>query len=358
MTLTPFHSLSAAEQLVEHLRQGILSGELSGVMPGIRKLASSLGVSPNTVIEAIGQLEREGFLEPQGHGRRSRIMFPKGVARPAFRVTLLPYERADIHLDYVIEIQRRLKEEGYDVHVTEKSLMDMRLDVGRISRMANRTKTDAWVVISAPREILEWFVKHSVPTFALFGRFRRLPMAGIGLDKVPAFRAAVRRLVELGHRRIVMLQPKHNRLPEPALLVRETLEEMEAHGIRTSPYNIPDWEPNPKGLWQRLDSLFAVSPPTAIILDRGNELMSTQQYLAQKGLFAPRDLSLISDDNTAFRWCDPPISCIQWPKNQWERRVINWVGNVAKGKDDRRKVFVKARFIEKGTVGPAPVKHG
>ena len=60
---------------------------------------------------ALQQLEREHFLEPQGHGRRSRIDLPKGSFRPAFRVTLLPFERADLQLDYAAEIQRQLKEE-------------------------------------------------------------------------------------------------------------------------------------------------------------------------------------------------------------------------------------------------------
>ncbi len=208
-----FKPLSVAEQLVVHLREAISKGELSGHMPGIRCLANSLGVSSNTVTAAVEQLEREGFLQPQGHGRRSLIVLPDNFVRPAFRVTLLPYERVDIQLDFVVEIQQRLREAGHDVHVAEKSLMDMRLNVSQIARLANKTKTDAWVIFSAPQDILEWFATQSTPSFALFGRFRRLEIAGIGLDKSPAFRSAIRRLVELGHRRIVLLQPKHNRFP-------------------------------------------------------------------------------------------------------------------------------------------------
>ena len=235
----PFHSLSVAGQLVAHIRQSISTGDLSGTMPGIRKLANELGVSSNTVVAAIEQLEREGFVKPEGQGRRSRIVLPEDHAKPGFRVTLLPYERADIQLDYVVEIQRRLKEEGHDVHVTNKSLMDMRLNVGQIARMARKTETDAWVVLSSTQEILEWFAGQSKPTFALFGRFRQLPLAGAGLDKVPAVRAAVRRLAELGHQRIVLLQPKHNREPVYSRLIRETLAEMELHGIKTGQYNVP-----------------------------------------------------------------------------------------------------------------------
>lgn len=347
-----FKPLSVVGQLVVYLRDAISKGELTDTMPGIRKLASNLGVSLNTVIAAVEQLEKEGFLEHQGHGRRSKIVLPENFSKPGFRVTLLLYERVDIQLDYVVEIQRRLKENGHIVRVADKSLVELGMDIKRIARMVNATKTDAWVVFSSPEEILEWFTKQPIPTFALFGRFRRLPIAGIGLDKAPAFRAAIRRLAELGHQRIVMLQPKHNRIPAPAHLVRESLEELKANGIMTGSYNIPDWEPTPEGLRKRLDSLFATSPPTALILDRPNELIAAQLYLAKRGIFAPQDISLISDDDPTFEWCETPVCCIQWHSRPWINRVVEWVGNVADGKDDRRQNFTKAKFVERGSIGP------
>ena len=349
-----FKSLTVAEQLAEHIRGRILTGELTGGMPGIRRLSNTLGVSSNTVTAAIGQLEHEGFLLPQGHGRKSRIVFPEGTPRPRFRVTFLPYERADIHLDYVLDIRQRLREEGYEVRIADKSLVDLGMKRRRIERLVKGTETNAWVVFSAPREVLEWFATHTVPTFAMFGRFRRLPLAAAGLDKIPAFRAAVRRLIELGHRRIVLLQPRSNRKPVLAQLVREALEEMEAHGIETGPYNIPEWQQTPAGLRACLDSLFAVTPPTALIFDRPNELIGAQIHLAHKGILAPRDISLICDDDPAFEWCEPSISCIRWQSRAWSRRVVGWVNRIANDKDDLRQRFVKADFIEKKSIGPVP----
>ena len=347
-----FKSLTVAEQLAEHIRKRIMTGELSGDMPGIRRLSNTLGVSSNTVMAAVGQLEHEGFLLPQGQGRRSRIARPEGTPKPRFRVTFLPYERADMQLDYVLEIRQRLREEGYEVRIADKSLVDLGMMKRRIERLVKETETHAWVVFSAPREVLEWFATHRVPTFAVFGRFRRLPLAAAGLDKIPAFRAAVRRLIELGHRRIVLLQPKSNREPVLAQLVREALEEMELHGIETGPYNVPAWQQTPAGLRACLDSLFAVTPPTALIFDRPNELIGAQIHLAHKGILAPRDISLVCDDDPAFEWCEPSVSCIRWQSRLWARRVLGWVKNVANDKEDIRQSFVKADFIEKSSVGP------
>lgn len=113
--MKPFKSLTVVEQLTAHLKEGISEGELRVNMLGIRSLADSLGVSSNTVTAAVEQLEREGFLEPQGHGRRNLIVLPEDFVRPAFRVTLLLYERDDLQLSHVAEIQQQLKGACHDV---------------------------------------------------------------------------------------------------------------------------------------------------------------------------------------------------------------------------------------------------
>jgi len=353
--MEPFTPLAVVDQLVAHLREAIARGELSGSMPGIRSLASTLGVSSNTASTALEELEREGFLKPQGHGRRSRIVLPEDFVRPAYQVTLLLYDREDLQVSYVAEIQECLKEEGHVVNLADRTLVELRMKVERIAQMVNRTKTDAWVILSATQEVLEWFMAHSAPVFALSGRFRCLPLAGTGPGKIAAFRAAARRLVELGHRRIVLLQPDHMRKPTLGLLLRETLDELESHGIQTGQYNLPDWEQTPEGLRRCLDSLFALTPPTALVLDRAHEYIATQQYLARQGIFTPQDVSLIcTDDDLTFEWCEPPVSCICWDGRPWVRRIVRWVANVANGKDDRRQSFTKAQFVERGSIGPAP----
>jgi DNA-binding LacI/PurR family transcriptional regulator len=356
MGMKPFTPLSAVDQLVAHLRGAIARGELGDSMPGIRRLASTLGVSTKTATAALERLESEDFLKPQGHGRPSLIVLPEDFVRPAFRVTLLLYEREDLQLSYVAEIQQRLTEEGYVVKLADQTLVGLGMKVGRVARMACRTKTDAWVILSATQEVLEWFIEHSMPAFALSGRFRGLPLAGTGPGKVAAFRTAVRRLVELGHRRIVLLQPDHTWKPTHGLVLRETLAELESHGIQTGPYNFPDWEQTPEGLRRCLDSLFTLSSPTALVLDRAHEYIAAHQHLARQGILTPRDVSLIcTDDDLCFEWCEPSVSCVSWDSHPWVRRIVRWVANVANGKDDRRQTFTKAKFVERGSIGPAPI---
>ena len=59
---------SAAEQVADHLKEGILRGEFRDLMPGKETLAAQLGGNHKTVTEALGLLEREELIVRQGPG--------------------------------------------------------------------------------------------------------------------------------------------------------------------------------------------------------------------------------------------------------------------------------------------------
>jgi len=260
-----FRPLSTVEQLAGHLREEVLRGSLGGSMPGVNQLARSLGVSPKTVIAAMKQLEREGMLQGQGPRRRSRIVLPTGAAEGRrLRVAILDYEAPALT---EIELQHLLEGAGHTAFFAGKSLQELGMDVRRVARLVAKTGPDAWVVCAGSGEVLEWFAAQPVPAFALFGRRRNVPLAGVGPNHLPACLAAVRRLLEHGHQRIVMLVRRERREGGPGDIERAILDKMAAHGIGTGPYNLPDWENSREGFQQVLDQLYRVTPPSALILD-------------------------------------------------------------------------------------------
>jgi LacI family repressor for deo operon, udp, cdd, tsx, nupC, and nupG len=208
--------------------------------------------------------------------------------------------------------------------------------------------------MAGSRDILGWFADHHVTAFAFAGRANRVPIASIAPDRDQALRAAIRWMVDLGHRRIVMLVRDDRRKPEPGFTERLFLRELEELGISTGPYNLPDWEGSVKGYHRGLESLFRVTPPTALIIGEAPLVMATFQFCLAHGLRVPEHLSLLScDPDPAIDWCQPAISHIHWDHRPIVRRIVRWVKNVSQGKPDRRKTWSRARFIEGGTIGPA-----
>jgi len=323
-------------------------------MPGQFQLAAELGAPRNAVEAALRQLEHEGVLIGQGPGRKRLIASPdKNNARP-MRVAILDYEPVEAMEDYTIKLHHLLMEAGHTVFFAPKTLMELGMDVPRIRRMVESNEADAWVVCSASREVLTWFAAQQRPAFAFFGRRRGLPIAATGPDKIPATVAATRALIELGHTRIVMLTRRATRVPEPGRVVRAFLDELGARGITPSAYHLPDWEENPGALHHRLESLFRVTPPTALILDEAPFYVAALHFCSSRGLRVPEDVSLVcGDPSPAFEWSHPRVAHIRWDSGPLVRRIARWAANVSHGKADLRQTLTKAEFIRGGTIGPA-----
>jgi DNA-binding LacI/PurR family transcriptional regulator len=228
------------------------------------------------------------------------------------------------------------------------------MDVPRIRTMVEAADADAWVVCAGSREVLEWFCSQPTPAFAFAGRMEGLPMAGTKPDKVPAYVDVARQLVDLGHNRICLLAQSARRLPEPGRTELAFLDELESLGIQTGDYNLPNWEDGIEGFHQVLDSLFGVTAPTALILDEAHLYIAAQQFLLNRGIRVPQDVSLVcTDGDPNFAWCEPSIAHIDWDRSLIVRRIVRWANNVARGKDDLSQTPIPAEFISGGTVGPA-----
>lgn len=343
---------SSAEQVAGHLRAELMSGKLRGLMPGVLRLEAELGINRKVIDAALRRLEDEGVLEGQGAGRRRRIVVPAGPA--ALRVGIVLSEAADRKLDYMIELQYELGEAGHAAIYMPKCTVDLQMDVRRIARMVNTSEADAWLVLGGSREVLEWFATQSKPTLALFGRRRGIPIAAVGPDKRPAFTAVTRALIDLGHRRIVLLARTRRRLPQPGAVEQTFLDELAAHGLPVSDYNLPGWDDSVEGFHTRLESLFQLTPPTALIIDEAPLYVAAQQFLGRRRLRVPEDVSLVcTDEDPSFSWCQPTISHIRWDSRPVVRRIVRWATNVSQRNQDLRQTLTPAEFVPGGTIGPA-----
>ena len=352
----PIRILSAAAQVAAHLRSEIERGHWIGNMPGVVWLAGELAVNHKTVEAAVRQLEQEGLLATQGARRCRVIVPPTGKTVRPLRVAILPYDPADSFLAYIVELQHALTDAGHTTVVTTKSLTELAMDPARIARIVKQTEADAWIIQSGSSEVLQWFTKQTTPALALFGRREGIPIAAAGPATEIAYATATRQLIVHGHRRIVLICRSERRKPTLGNSERTFLDELTAHSIPTSDYNMPDWEETTDGFQALLTSLFRVTPPTALIIGEGTFFAATLQFLARKGLRTPEQVSLICmDPDPSLVWCKPTIAYIRWDPAPVLRRIVQWASAVSKGRSNKIQTLTQSEFIPGGTIGPAPV---
>ncbi len=347
----PFQIVSPSEQVAVFLRGELGRGRWSGEMPGAPLLAADLGVDRKTVEAGLCLLEQEGLLVPQGAGRRRKILLPDRAPNPSLRVAILLGEAKDRKITYILDLEHALAVAGHLVYFPRLGLLELGMELRRIAKMVEANKADAWVVGGASHEVLEWFAARKTPVFALFGRRRGVAVAGVGPDKPPALVAATRALIAQGHRRIVLLARRMRRVPVPGASEQAFLNELAAHGIAPGPYHLPDWVENVDGFYARLDSLFQLTPPTALIIDEAPLFVAVQQFFAGRTIRVPQDVSLVcTDASPDFDWCRPTVAHLRWDSRPVVRRIVRWVANVASGKEDRRQTLTPTVFVPGGTI--------
>lgn len=346
---------SVTDQVAETLIDGIRQGRWRDAMPGRVALARELGVNHKTVEAALKTLEKAGWLERQGSGKGRRITRRETTSHKALRIVILVYEKGDLMRQDLLTLLHRLQAAGHLASFAGTTLRKLGMNVARIARFVEKTEADAWIVEAGPRDVLQWFAERPTPAFALYGRLAQARIASTGPDKSAAGQELIARLIGFGHQRIVLLVREERRKPSPGIPERAFLDLLETSGIKTSAYNLPDWGDTPEELHHALDSLFRLTPPTALIIDDIALFFATMQHLAGIGIAAPDQVSLAcTDSDPNFEWCRPHITHIAWDSGPVINRVVKWANNVSRGKDDRRETSAKAKLVIGGTIGPVP----
>ena len=120
ITLDPRDARPLYAQIMDELRRALAVGALRAEdpLPSVRELASQLRVNPRTVLQAYGELEREGvlyvrrgqgtFVAPDAHADRRRL------ARDVAKRTLLEARRNDLSAWELLKAIRQVaaEEEG------------------------------------------------------------------------------------------------------------------------------------------------------------------------------------------------------------------------------------------------------
>ncbi|MEI7954988.1 MAG: substrate-binding domain-containing protein [Verrucomicrobiota bacterium] len=351
---------SLPELTAQALREVLLAGGWGGTLPGEGKLALELGVGRNTLRAALRLLEAEGLLGKRAAGCSWAVAKSRsgGETKHVLRVGVLLHEPlVDENPGMqgtLMRVQHEIERAGHVCVLSKPCQASLRHDSRRIAKYLAEIRADAWVVVAPRRKVVEWFAEQPFPAIALGGGCSDANMAGTGTLVSSAHVEAFRRLLALGHRRIVMICLSHLRQPVPSAYVSRFTAELDSHHIPWSyPFNVPEWDETPAGFRALLTKLFTVSPPTALMIDETPRLVAALGFLAERGLRVPERVSLVVGHwDSSLAWGNPPIAHLHWDDTPLVRRVVRWLAAVAKGCPDRETVLFPAEFVPGGSIGP------
>ena len=357
----PVPRLSLVEQSALHLQRGIESGRWQGALPGVVRLAAELGVSKDTMEAALVLLEQRGCIISRGPGKRREVAATTtlpAIAR-TLRIGLLLREELGKSVPLTQEIFLKLIHDleamGHKPVLAPKSQAELGHDPARIGRMMVKCQADAWVLSGAPAALADWLHDHELPAILLGGQHGKHPFAHASMNSSKAIHETVRRLIELGHQRIVLVCLPDWVRPEPGQTVQAFFKQLADAGLPASEYNAPYHETTPEGFANLLDSLFRLTPPTAMIVPNPHYAYAVIGFLGNRGLAVPRDMSLVvRGSDPAFDWIRPRLAHFQCPTDDLIRHIVRWVDRCAKGKSDHQSKIVNATLVPGDTIAPPP----
>lgn len=363
--MNEFKRHSVIDQTADHIRSGIATGRWKNKLPGLRPLAAEMGVGRNTLRSAIQQLVNEGMIRSGDAGDSYTIVQSskrRTTGKPpsnSLRIGILihgPLEKQGPQMQPIIErIINDARNHGHHAFCVAFPIDKDKHSTGYLKQLTANAKADAWLLVMATQGIIEWFLGKNIPALSIGTRGADTAIDTAMFAYEDALRDAVRRLIQLGHRRIVMIIWSGARRPTPSPLVRVFQEELANAGITPGDFHVPEWEETPQGIANLMTSLFKVTAPTALLIWPTDVTCAALSWLSAQRLRVPMDVSVFCPtQHPWFAWISPDLNVAHFDRdtNAWHLHVNRWIHKIATGKKTPHRFDKLARLVPGNSFGP------
>lgn len=173
------------------------------------------------------------------------------------------------------------------------------------------------------------------------------------IDNLEASQAAVRFLIQLGHRKIAYISDKFGLQSDTERLLgyRRSLE---GSGLKFRPEFIVSGDADAEGGMHAMEQLLALTDiPTAVFCYNDMTALGALKAVRRGGLSVPEDISIVGfDDLTIASYTHPPLTTIRQPKQQMGRMATELLLNLIDGSKAETSRKVHGELIVRDSTAP------
>ncbi|GGW83782.1 LacI family DNA-binding transcriptional regulator [Alteromonas halophila] len=178
----------------------------------------------------------------------------------------------------------------------------------------------------------------------------------VTLDNRAAANAMTTHLLELGHRHIAMIKG-----PQSSPLTLERLagyrDALHQAGLSVDESLLFPGDFTLSSGFDAAQHILSCSPrPTAVFCENDETAMGAMHAFKVNGLRVPDDISVAGFDDIAFaQYCDPPLTTISQPAEEFGRTAVTLLLDVLAGRIRKApRVIMPFELIARASTGPAP----
>jgi LacI family transcriptional regulator len=351
--------------IAEHISKGRLRE--GDQLPSLQQLSEEMGIAYATVARGVRALVQSGALEAHaGSGT--------AVAAPSKRILRRTddYSSFTAATGFVGFIGRNTDNEQHDYHYLslvsgiETVAIEEEKRLVLLSRRSQFgwDKVEGMLIQDAQPQCIVDDLPRGLPCVCLL----RAPegVAGVVTDDYNGARLGVRRLAELGHRRIGYLIQRSAASTIPSLRQRlngfhDALhdagiksQERWIHNFEHAEGNYLDWGYQSMNGW--LQNGFAQLGCTALFAQNDLVAIGAIRALKETGLRVPDDVSVLGYDGTlACQLFSPTIASVAVPLRQIGARAMELLSRqIQSGETSNETIVLPAEFLPGESVAPAP----
>ena len=301
------HAVPPRPSLITHsadfLREALLMGEWTDVLPSERMLCTRLRISRPTLRAVLAQLEREGMISAvENKKRRILAVSPMqhGRARSSVIALLSPVPQQAMPpfvLFWVDALRELLAEADYQLEVHASAHCFAAKPAGGLKKLTQRVQAAAWVLFRSTPVMQRWFAEQTIPAVIAGSCADELELPSVDLDYRATCRHAATMLMQKGHRQIALLLPgsSHGGDVESEHGFREAFATSNATPI------VLQHRETAEQVVEQLEALLRRKPaPTAFVVARSIHTLTVITHLLRCGHRLPRDFTVVSRDDDAF----------------------------------------------------------
>ncbi|MDJ0885521.1 MAG: LacI family DNA-binding transcriptional regulator [Desulfobacterales bacterium] len=335
--------------------------------PTIKDVARAAQVSTATVSRVLEQAPsvrpqtRERVLKAVAAVDYSPNVIARNLRRQETRSIFLVVR--DMHNPFYLEVFQGVEAEaralGYNVFMgnTEDSAQRGR----EYFQMLKTRYADGMILMTGklPPDQKEIIQAAHPPVVVASEYFPELVLPTVRIDNVAAAAAAVRHLIELGHRRIA-----HITGPTPEVLSTDRhqgyLQALGEAGITADPRLTVRGNFTIDSGHRACRTLAALGPmPTAVFCSNDEMAMGAINELRRLGLSVPEDISVVGFDDIVFAGAfHPPLTTIHQPRQAMGKAAMRLLGDLLAGRPvSSEPIMMPTELIVRGSTAP-PAQGG
>jgi DNA-binding LacI/PurR family transcriptional regulator len=305
-------------------------------------------VSPETRARVEKAIEELGYY-PNELARSLRLKQSSTIG------LIIPNLNNHVYAEIAINMESICRAEGYLVLLCNSG-RDVEQEQ-KFVQMLRSKQVDGVVMIPSqdPLELIQPLQNAHIPTVILE---HDLPAQHcIVVDDLNGGRIGTRHLIELGHRRIAMIDRTHHSQTSAlrAIGYRQTLAEAR---IAFDPNLIVKSEAGYEAACQAMRQLLTLeNPPTAVFTHNDVQGLGALHAIQSAGLSVPDDISVIGYDDTASSaFLSPPLTTVRFPKKEMGQQAAKMIMQLAKSQETlpAQIIVLPVELVVRGSTASPP----